>query len=787
MGVKTTEENKVRKNYRKHTYLNLMHDLYINGVDIPSEAYKMLVSEKMIGGKPNGFEVFDKDKEDPELLYKTERSEFNNSADKFIDIVRNIDDIPGSDKNKRHIVLDNQTYDHFLDSSVFLFSGRREIHPYEWKPKDLLDHTPEFVNWINSINRGFQFMIPYKPFLMYVEQSRQWLADKTTIHDFSNYSQQRDYAFSEMQRCQENTLYFMDKYLQLKEGDVSTGNMKYSSKPVHKVLCFMVDCGYSMMIGKPRQIAATSTLGGIALCKAITRKNFFLKMVAQDKDKTVEIFEDKIKYPFTEIPSWLKPEVMNDRDNLFRFAKKTSLKGTKGGLNSKIQVVAPSGSAINGGSPQLVLIDEAGYIPILGRMIKEARPTMFMQDPETKKLKMTRQIIVWGTGGEMDKGGKSFETEFYNNLDLWNEGKYSSGMIPLFFDWTTRPGITKEFYSKEKSVYTIEGPEKEKKAVQFRQAYPSVIEDMFLTSYKLLVGADWINEQVERINASQDNVKIQYGYFEPIFNQSKPMDEHSDVPYAIIGSTFIPCDDNNLEIATVGILFHPKKKWVNRYYQGTDPVMIDNGNSKMASVVYDSYYNTPVAIMNHRTNDHRYTFLQCLLLGLYYGENGEPIKELVESNMGQTYFDYKEAKGYYNSLVQRTELPDYLRGGSQLYGVDNRGGGLTPRNAFIITKMNEVITTYGDRFFFKVIFNQLRTFVCHINDKGVAVWGVTDTRKFDDDVLFGLVFSYICAICYSHKEIKDLSVESSRFKIIHKLIRDKDGNLKRIPQRVDAV
>ena len=102
-------------------------------------------------------------------------------------------------------------------------------------------------------------------------------------------------------------------------------------------------------------------------------------------------------------------------------------------------------------------------------------------------------LLVWGTGGEMDKGGKAYETEFYDALKHWEEGNFENGMIPLFFDWTTRPGITKEFYEREKIVYTVEGPDKEAKMVQFRQTYPSILEDMFLTSQKLLVGIDWIN------------------------------------------------------------------------------------------------------------------------------------------------------------------------------------------------------------------------------------------------------------------------------------------------------
>ncbi len=79
-------------------------------------------------------------------------------------------------------------------------------------------------------------------------------------------------------------------------------------------------------------------------------------------------------------------------------------------------------------------------------MIKEARPTMFMSNDDTNKLEFKRQIIIWRTGGEMDKGGKAYEIEFRNALAHWEKGNFEHGIIPLFFDWTTRPGITKEFY-----------------------------------------------------------------------------------------------------------------------------------------------------------------------------------------------------------------------------------------------------------------------------------------------------------------------------------------------------
>lgn len=772
------KENYIATNEARESNLDFLLDLYVTGVQLSPSQYDLLVRHKRIDPRPEGAEKREKNQKDfaENVTFK---SEIQRRADQYVDVVQDVDDIPFAQEGKRHIVLDSETYDQLAKSSLFKYVGGKTITSDDWKPKDILEHSTEFIQFVNSINRGFQSMIAYKPFQMYCQQAEDWLNDDTDYYSFSEPSDRKEYAFSEFEKIKENTLYFMDKYLQL-IADTNHGEMKYISKPVHKLLCFMVDCGYSMIIGKPRQIAATSTLGGIALCKSITKKNFFIKMVAQDKEKMVEIFDDKIKFPLGELPSWMKPEVGNDRDNLLRFNRKTEKKGTKGGVGSKIQVVAPSVSAINGGSPPLVLIDEAGYIGILGKMIKEARPTMFAYDSATGKLMMKRQIVVWGTGGEMDKGGKSFETEFRGMMALWNQGKFSSGMIPLFFDWTSRPGVSKDFYLKEKQVYTVNGPEKEAKAVQFRQHYPSIIDDMFLTSYKLLVGAEWINSNLERIKNQDHKIRPTRGYFEPIYDLSKPENENSDTPFKIIGANFIATDDNDEFRATVSILQQPKKMWRNRYYQGTDPIMTDNGYSNMGSVIYDAEFNTPVAILNYRDPDHKYTFLQCLLLGIYYAPNGEEaVPELVEANVGMAYFDYKESKGYWNSLVQRTELPDHLNGGSTLYGIDNRSF----RNKHIINRMYEAITS-ANPIYFEEIFIQLRTFHCTFTENGHETWGVTDTRTFFDDLLFGYVFSYICAESYRHKKPENLAMEETKSITKFELRRDASGGLCRVQVNV---
>jgi len=764
-----------RQNLVRDGQLEFLHELYERGVPLPDSDIQLLLTHKYI--TPNLAEKPKKESERKSVAVG-DKSYTQQQADKHIDIIEG--DSPIFDGDGRHILMPNEAYDKLAETNLFKYQGGKEIHRSDWLPKDKIFHDVEFVNWINSMNKDFQTQTRYKPFAMYCQQADDWLNDNVNLGSFDDDDAKKEYALSEFDRCKENTLYFMDKYLYLKEGDNRGGQRKYLSKPVHKVICYLVDCGYSMYLGKPRQIAATSTIGGIAVSKLIYNKNFFIKFITQDKETGIEIFEDKIKFPFAELPDWMRPSVSNDRDNLFKLGRKTGAKGTKGGVNSKLQVVAPSVSAINGGSPQLVLVDEAGYIKILGRMVKEARPTMFMMNDDTGKLEMKRQIVVWGTGGNMDTGGDAYEKEFYDALDHWNQGDFKHGMIPIFFDWTTRPGITKEFYESEKKVYTVQGPDKEAKMIQFRQTYPSILEDMFLTSQKLLVGIDWINKNKERIQNAEHKIRPVKGYFKPVYDNSQPMPENSDTPFKIVGATFVPLDDlkDDMKMASVEILDHPKSGWKNRYYQGTDPIMTDNGYSNMASVVFDARYNAPVAIVNYRDPNHKSTFLQIMLLGVYYDTEVQKdgIPELVEANIGTAYCDYKESKGFGRSLVLKEELPDYMQGGGQRFGIDNKGN----RNTFIINKMYEVLSAYGEKMYFSVIFDQSRTFACEISDSGREKWGVKDPRKHHDDVLFGLVFSYICALCYAHREPYDGTSEDRMFVTRHRLRRLPDGSLTRV-------
>lgn len=773
------KKTKVIRKVVKDSHLDYMEELYHKGIDIGQENIHLLVKSNRLdlgGHKP--FEK--KDLKKIEFIDNTKyKSDEDIEVDSKIRIIEEKSDIE-IDKDL-NVISENKELE-FLKTHEAKFTGK-EILTAEWKPKDKIYHEEDFVRWINSINSGFQNMVYYDKFEKYRQQSKYWESKIQKLTDFDFDDERQDYMFKQIQQCRDNSMFFLNTYVYYKEGSELSGSMKYECAPVHEVIAFLIDSGYSIMMGKPRQIAATTTLGAIALKDLVFNKNFVCKFITMDVETGMEIFDDKIKYVFTQLPTWMQPKVANDRDRLFVLADK-STKGIKRGNNSKLVVQAPSKSAINGGAPQKVYIDEIGYISMLGSMIKEARPTMFYKDPHTQKLELRRQLISWGTAGESDGAGRDYEIEYQSALEKWNNREFENIIIPVFFDWTTRPGITQEHYDKEKLAYSTDGPDKDEKAVQFRQAYPKNLTDMFLTSSKLLWAVDWIESQTDRINKCPHGLKPQKGFFKPIFDFNKPSDENDDQPYKIIGAEFVPTERTDPH-ATVTIFQHPKKNWLYRYYQGTDPISTDNGYSNMASSVFDAHYNTLSAVVDFRDPNHNETFLQVMLLGLYYDTSAvnskKGIPELVEANIGTTYADYKTRKGYGKSLVLKTELEPVFQGGpSTSFGIDNRAG----RTRIIINRMYELGAEFGDRFFIGSFWEQAKSFVCTVTKSGVNTWGTKDVNVFKDDVLFSSTFAYICRTSFGRKTPIELKGESDKFYTKYVLVRDANGNLTRQAKRL---
>ena len=275
---------------------------------------------------------------------------------------------------------------------------------------------------------------------------------------------------------------------------------------------------------------------------------------------------------------------------------------------------------------------------------------------------------------------------------------------------------------------------------------------MFSSTSNTLVSNELIQNGLSNINVKRNQFGMLWGYFEPIYDTTKPYDLNMDIPYKIIGSKFIPVIEEEVSSkATVQMLLQPNIDSRRRYYQGSDPISSDTGVSMFASVVFDKIKKAPACIMNYRRkHDVNYIFLQSMLMGIYYDTNDikSGIPDLVESNVGDSYANYKDQRGWGRKIVTNGELPIELKGGGKRWGVDNHG----LRTDVIINKLRDYITNYSEHIYYDIIFEQLRTFVA-TQKENKTHWGSIDKRAYCDDVLFALAYAYICSeVVYVHSQ-----------------------------------
>lgn len=658
----------------------------------------------------------------------------------------------------------------------------REISTSEWMPKHKpMEYPKAFVKWIDSMNKGWRNMVKYEPFDLYVRQSKVWLEEGDEITNYKDRDEQEDYIVQEYKRCHDNTLYFANKYGFLKEGDVAGGEMAYKAWKAQQILLFLLDSGYNCMIGKARQIGFTTTMGLAAMKRINFNKSYFVKFITHTKDKGEEIFRDKIQWGFGKIPVWLSQPIYNYSATTLSLEQRGTgkSKGRTKGAQSRIEVSTPAADAINGGSPNLVLIDEIGLFELFGKMMREGRPTLFFFNPETEGMEMRRQIMCWGTGGEMDKGGAVFESEFKAALEAWRTRNFNYGIIPLFFDAWAREGMSEKIYNSEKKFYYSKtGIEAAIAKVQFHQHYPISLDDMFLRTAKTIIPISECNNYLNKIYNLDPDDQPQYGYFEPVYDANSPTPD-GVLPYKLKDARFIPTEGVEDERTTCCVWKHPPKGqiWEYRWYEGTDPINSETGHSKMSSSIWDAYTNSPAAVVFWRVRDFKQCYLQCVLLGLYYDQEKRlGAKELVESNIGDMYVDFQEQIGYGRRIQPNSILPPFLQGASgKWWGISNK----TNTAGHIANKIIEMVDAYADNIFIPWFWTQLKTFVEKDlrsgNTQRQTRYQASDLKYDFDDVIFSMVLSYINAQSHSKYEPRQIDAAEQKTKNVRYVQNQETG------------
>lgn len=669
-----------------------------------------------------------------------------------------------------------------LPQERLLLPSKKDVSVAEklWLPESKFDHTPEFVAWINSMLYGrFSDKVGYAPFEMYKKQAESWLSLSVDYHSMSA-EDRFDFHFQEYERISTNTYYFANRYAWRRDEAGTSGEERYVADEHHIVLFFLIDCGYSFMLGKGRQIGATTCLGIANLRDMLVRPNYFCKYICQDDSTGQEIFDQKIKWPYAKLPVWMRPTVSSSAMDSFRIGKKNK-QGGYDAPNSLTTTIPPSTTAINGGSPSRVLIDEIGEIPMLTAMLAEGRPTLYTKDAKGNYV-MARQVIAWGTGGKMVKGKGAYKNEWYTQLSLWEDKAYHSCMIPIFFSWDCK--FTQEEYDREKLAYyggsraASMGVSVEETKIQFHQHYPTTFEDMFTSSSVMIMDRVAYEAGVKRCRDLAP-ATLKYGNFVPIYDQSIKFDGNSYVPFKIIGAEFVPCDPDK---AMITMRRDVQKSWKHRYYQGTDPIQDNTGSSKFSSTVLDKFDYTPACLLNFRKDhDPKITFLQSLLMGMYYATGGlSKCPELVEANIGTSYIEFVTSMGYGLSIVFNTQLPIRFMGGARMDGIDNHGH----RAELITSELAEYMRVYHEAIEIPTYFTQIATFEQKQTSGGKITWATKDHRYYQDDTLYSLVYSYICTQCFPHDRCEDSEDKKVQYQIVQKLYRNSDGSLVRKATKV---
>ena len=622
-----------------------------------------------------------------------------------------------------------------------------------------------FVRWILSICKNWRDRGQFQPFLDYVKQCEDWLKQGVKVSDYTEHSSEWEQAIKgERERVATNSLYYMRKYNYFVDAKEQGGKRKTTTCDSQDVMCFLLDYGCSMLIAKARGIRSTSTFLPIAGIKAARIKNISIQYICSNESKAKRLFSEKVKVTAQNDPLWLQPSIGKDTEKSREYFRKTS-KGERVGMLSKLFIDAPSKDVVNAINPDIVMIDEAPSISIFSTMMQEARPALFSERDGVRT--QAKQIIAWGSS-QVDEGdnvqvSNDFENEWKALYEAYQKGDYSAGIVPIFFDCWAIPSLTQEQYDRE---YKIAASKKrESDIIRNRKHYPTCPDDVFLKNVNTLIPFEDIQGQLEKIYLFIKNkdIALYRGYFQPVYDKNHPLPPEIGSPYRIINAEFIPVSDTQMNDATVTIFSHPKKDWIYRYYQGTDPVVGVSGHSKFASAIFDNCNEkdagkTLSAVLNSRHTNYKKDYEQSYCMHLYYSNIPQKhfIPELLEINLGNEYNSYCEIMSFGYNMIANKELPEYLQVGEQIVGINKKSNNAEN----ILRKTQSLMLDYGGRIYMDEFWMQAKTYVKHQNKANYAdSYKPIDKFAFDD-ILDAATYAFIASLCYQ-KEPKNLQVEKA--------------------------
>ena len=264
--------------------------------------------------------------------------------------------------------------------------------------------------------------------------------------------QQEDYAREEVRRCKEGFFfmsngkvkyvtgknYFYLKFWKLEDDiypdyrDLDRRYFTYLNHWENVSWCLGV------VIGKKRRQGATSIATSNIVYECIFFKNSFCGLTSKTQIDAKKAFTDMISFGYRQLPVFLKPKQLNNKDSVTELVfahKSVEIKGTKGsvidtdsGHRSKVDYRSPSLNAYDSGRLSRGLFDEMGKFP------KDVPASQFLSIVSKTLIKGAKRVGFLecpSTSNSMTNGGDEFK-KIWDSADIHKYEKTPNRLVKYF-------------------------------------------------------------------------------------------------------------------------------------------------------------------------------------------------------------------------------------------------------------------------------------------------------------------------------------------------------------------
>jgi len=253
----------------------------------------------------------------------------------------------------------------------------------------------------------------------------------------------------EYQKCSENPLYFMEKYIRIVSLD--EGLVPFKMYNFQKKIVQTIHDNRFTICKLPRQSGKSTTTISYLLHYALFNPNSNIAILA-NKSSTARDILGRLQLAYENLPKWLQQGVINWNKGSIELENK-----------SQIVAAATSSSAIRGGSFNIIFLDEFAFVPV---NIAE----MFFSSvyPTISSGQKTKMIIVSTPYGM---------NHYYK---LWTDAENGKNdYVPIEVHWSEVPGRDEKW--KEE---TIRNTSKEQFQQEFECDFLGSV-DTLISPYKI--------------------------------------------------------------------------------------------------------------------------------------------------------------------------------------------------------------------------------------------------------------------------------------------------------------